>query len=92
MGERVELGWESRVAAWEMTGAGQVGIGSPHTPFCPQPVIVIPWVPKMVVAVIPMMILPWGWSRASVAAKNTWWALAASNAVMASLGSVPVTL
>lgn len=54
--------------------------------------IVIPWVPKMVVAVIPMMILPWGWSRASVAAKNTWWALAASNAVMASLGSVPVTL
>lgn len=63
-----------------------------ETQACAAPVIVIPWVPKMVVAVIPMMILPWGWSRASVAAKNTWWALAASNAVMASLGSVPVTL
>jgi hypothetical protein len=55
-------------------------------------VIVTLWVPKMVVAVIPMMTLHWGWSQASVAAKNMWWALAASNAVMASLGSVPVTL
>lgn len=46
----------------------------------------------MEVAVILMMILHWGWSRASVVAKNTWWALAASYAVMATLGSVPVTL
>lgn len=62
------------------------------TLLCAAPVIVTPWVLKMVVAVIPMMILLWGWSRASVAAKNMWWALAASNAVMASLGSVPATL
>lgn len=46
----------------------------------------------MVVAAIPMMILLWGWFRASVAAKNMWWALAASNVVMASLDLVPVTL
>lgn len=62
------------------------------TQLCAAPVTVTPWVPKTVVAVIPMMILLWGWFRASVAAKNMWWALAASNAVTASLGSVPVTL
>lgn len=62
------------------------------TQLCVAPVIVTPWVPKMVVAAIPMMILLWGWFRASVAAKNMWWALAASNVVMASLDLVPVTL
>lgn len=54
--------------------------------------IVTPWVPKMVVDVIPMMILHWAWFQANVAAKNMWWALAASYAVMATLGSVPVIL
>lgn len=59
---------------------------------CAAPVIVTPWVPKMVVDVTPMMILHWGWCQASVAAKNMWWALAASCAVMATLGSVPMIL
>lgn len=54
--------------------------------------IVTLWVPKMVVDVIPMTILHWGWFQANVAAKNMWWALAASYAVMATLGSVPVIL
>lgn len=56
------------------------------------PVIVTPWVPEMGVDVIPTMILQWDWCQASVAAKNMWWALAASCAVMATSGSVPVTL
>lgn len=71
---------------------GSLGYGNPVPLFRPQPVTVTPWVPKMEVAVILMMILHWGWSQASVAAKSTWWALAASYAVMATLGSVPVTL
>lgn len=49
------------------------------------------WVPKMVVSVIHMMMLHWGWSQASVAAKNMSWALAASDVVVASLDSVLVT-
>lgn len=53
--------------------------------------IVTLWVPKMVVSVIRTMMLLWGWFQASVAAKNMSWALAASDAVMASLGSVLVT-
>lgn len=57
-----------------------------------EPVIVILWVPKMVVAAIPMMILDWGWLQANVAARRTWWALVASSVAMASLGSAPMTL
>lgn len=40
------------------------------TQLCAVPVIVTLWVPKRVVAVTPMMTLPWGWFLASVAAKN----------------------
>lgn len=59
---------------------------------CAVLVTVTLWVLKMVAVVIPMMTLCWDWSPASVAAKNMWLALAASNAVMASLDLVPVTL
>lgn len=48
------LGVENGVVAWEMIGKK---VTLPSFFFFFQPVIVILWVPKMVVAAIPMMIL-----------------------------------